>query len=35
MRELLMAKYGREFAIAAIENKNGCVSERVRINFCH
>jgi len=29
LREILMYKYGRDFAIAAIENRNNCVSERV------
>lgn len=29
LREMLMAKYGREFAVAAMENTDGCVSERV------
>ncbi|EIW87091.1 DUF292-domain-containing protein [Coniophora puteana RWD-64-598 SS2] len=29
LREILMHKYGRDFSLAAIENQNGCVSERV------
>ncbi|KAK2461499.1 hypothetical protein APHAL10511_005962 [Amanita phalloides] len=29
LREILMHKYGREFSLAAMENQNGCVSERV------
>ena len=29
LRDLLMHKYGREFAIAVMENRDGCVSERV------
>lgn len=29
LREMLMAKYGREFAVAAMENTDDCVSERV------
>jgi len=29
LREMLMQKYGREFAVAAMENTGGCVSERV------
>lgn len=29
LREMLMSKYGREFAIGVMENKDGCVSERV------
>lgn len=31
LREILMHKYGREFAVAVMENKDGCVSERVSI----
>ena len=30
LRDLLMHKYGREFAAAVMENRDGCVSERVR-----
>jgi Regulator of Vps4 activity in the MVB pathway len=30
LRDLLMHKYGREFAAAVMENREGCVSERVR-----
>ena len=30
MRDILMHKYGRDFAIAVMENKDGCVTERVR-----
>ena len=26
---MLMHKYGREFSIAVMDNKDGCVSERV------
>ncbi|KII94036.1 hypothetical protein PLICRDRAFT_413911 [Plicaturopsis crispa FD-325 SS-3] len=29
LRDLLMHKYGREFAVAVMENRDGCVSERV------
>ncbi|CAE6355813.1 unnamed protein product [Rhizoctonia solani] len=29
LREMLMSKYGREFAIGVMENKDNCVSERV------
>ncbi|KAF9225336.1 DUF292-domain-containing protein [Gyrodon lividus] len=29
LRELLMQKYGREFSAAVIENRGGCVSDRV------
>ncbi|KDQ63062.1 hypothetical protein JAAARDRAFT_188683 [Jaapia argillacea MUCL 33604] len=29
LRELLMHKYGREFSLAAIENRDSCVTERV------
>jgi len=29
IRDLLMHKYGREFAAAVMENRDGCVSERV------
>ncbi|QRV80282.1 regulator of Vps4 activity in the MVB pathway protein [Ceratobasidium sp. AG-Ba] len=29
LREMLMSKYGREFAVGVMENKDGCVSERV------
>jgi len=29
LREMLMQKYGREFALAASENRDSCVSERV------
>lgn len=29
LREMLMAKYGREFAVAAMENTENCVSDRV------
>jgi vacuolar protein sorting-associated protein IST1 len=31
LREMLMHKYGREFSLGAIENRNNCVSERVRL----
>ena len=30
LRDILMHKYGREFSLAVMENKDGCVSERVR-----
>ena len=30
-----MHKYGREFAAAVMENRDGCVSERVRIQGHH
>ncbi|GJJ13403.1 hypothetical protein Clacol_007657 [Clathrus columnatus] len=29
LREMLMHKFGREFSLAVIENRNNCVSERV------
>ncbi|KAI0361089.1 DUF292-domain-containing protein [Trametes cingulata] len=29
LRDILMHKFGREFSIAVMENKDGCVSERV------
>ncbi|CAE6445981.1 unnamed protein product [Rhizoctonia solani] len=29
LREMLMSKYGREFAIGVMDNKDNCVSERV------
>ncbi|RDX51941.1 DUF292-domain-containing protein [Lentinus brumalis] len=29
LRDLLMHKYGREFSLAVMENRDGCVSERV------
>ncbi|KAF7794348.1 hypothetical protein EIP86_005482 [Pleurotus ostreatoroseus] len=29
LRDILMHKYGRDFAVAVMENKDGCVSERV------
>ncbi|KIY46327.1 DUF292-domain-containing protein, partial [Fistulina hepatica ATCC 64428] len=29
LRELLMHKYGREFAIAVMENRDGCVPDRI------
>ncbi|EJF67126.1 hypothetical protein DICSQDRAFT_176815 [Dichomitus squalens LYAD-421 SS1] len=29
LRDILMHKYGREFAVAVMENRDGCVSERV------
>ncbi|KAG8680103.1 hypothetical protein FRC09_018480, partial [Ceratobasidium sp. 395] len=29
LREMLMSKYGREYAIGVMENKDNCVSERV------
>lgn len=28
LREMLMHKYGREFAIGVMDNKDSCVSER-------
>lgn len=31
LREMLMQKYGREFALTAVENREGCVPERVSI----
>jgi len=30
LRDLLMHKYGRDFSAAVMENRDGCVSERVR-----
>ena len=35
LREILMHKYGREFSLAAIENQDACVSERVSGNSMH
>lgn len=29
LRDLLMHKYGREFALGVMENRDGCVSKRV------
>ncbi|KAL0951788.1 hypothetical protein HGRIS_008458 [Hohenbuehelia grisea] len=29
LRDLLMHKYGREFSIAVMENRDGCVSDRI------
>ncbi|KAF9469693.1 regulator of Vps4 activity in the MVB pathway-domain-containing protein [Collybia nuda] len=29
LRDILMHKYGREFSLAVMENRNGCVSDRV------
>ena len=29
LRDLLMHKYGREFSAAVMENRDGCVPERV------
>lgn len=29
LREMLMHKYGREFAVGVMENRDGCVNERV------
>ncbi|KIK70474.1 hypothetical protein GYMLUDRAFT_209650 [Collybiopsis luxurians FD-317 M1] len=29
LRDILMHKYGREFSVAVMENRNGCVSDRV------
>jgi vacuolar protein sorting-associated protein IST1 len=29
LREMLMARYGREFAVAAMDNENNCVGDRV------
>jgi len=29
LRDILMHKYGREFSVAVMENRDGCVSERV------
>ncbi|KZS93533.1 DUF292-domain-containing protein [Sistotremastrum niveocremeum HHB9708] len=29
LREMLMQKYGREFSVCAVENREGCVPERV------
>lgn len=28
-----MHKYGREFSVAVMENRDGCVSERVSISY--
>lgn len=33
IRDLLVAKYGKEFALAAVENKGNCVSERLMRKF--
>lgn len=35
LREILMHKYGREFSLAVIENRDACVSERVSGNSMH
>jgi len=32
LREMLMHKFGREFSINVMENKDGCVNERVRLH---
>ena len=32
LRDMLMHKYGRDFSAAAMENRCGCVSERVSIS---
>ena len=32
LRDILMHKYGREFSIAVMENRDGCVSSRVSLN---
>lgn len=29
LRDMLMHKYGRDFSVAAMENRSGCVSERI------
>jgi hypothetical protein len=29
LREILMHKYGREFSVAVMENRDNCVSDRV------
>lgn len=31
LRDLLMHKYGREFSLGVMENRDNCVSERVRL----
>jgi hypothetical protein len=33
LREILMHRYGREFSIAVMENRNGCVSTRVSLAY--
>lgn len=33
LRDILMHKYGRDFSAAVMENKDGCVTERVRISL--
>lgn len=33
LRDMLMHKYGREFSAAVMENRDGCVSERVRLSI--
>lgn len=30
LRDILMHKYGREFSVGVMENRNNCVSDRVR-----
>lgn len=35
LRDMLMHKYGRDFSIAVMENKDGCVSERVNLSSVH
>jgi hypothetical protein len=32
LRDILMHKYGREFSVAVMENRDGCVSDRVSRN---
>lgn len=31
LRDILMHKYGREFSVAVMENRDGCVSNRVSL----
>ena len=33
VREMLIGKYGRDFAISAMENRNDEVNSRVRVHF--
>lgn len=33
LREILMHKFGREFSLAVMANRDGCVTERVRTFF--
>jgi hypothetical protein len=32
LREMLMHKFGREFSVAVMENRDGCVPQRVSVS---